>query len=300
MSQWLRHCSRAETASATPPVVSLPGPPIFGILFAVLVFFAAHWLPTIAAAATSEEESDLATGRLTVARWEAGAFSRSLSGACCWLIDSTGFARLEILAWEGNGPTAADELVDLLDQKGSGWTVILTGPAPEADGPGTLNAWGESWRTIDPSLAVWSRLLVAVLNGDRPLDPEALPAGCRVLHFEGVSRSRPRFMRANASPVGPATLRIQVPRLTAGTESSGDAPATFRQRSVARGAGRGGYEEILTVVRGADVGDGMELRSSRRVGSLRIQEVVYHSVEYPSFEVFVPLWPLRQLVRFRQ
>jgi len=72
----------------------------------------------------------------------------------------------------------------------------------------------------------------------------------------------------------------------------------LRDRLVRRGAGRGGSGEILHLE--AEPGGGTVIHSTRRPGRLRLSSWRRHAVRYPARESFAPLWPLDELLDFRE
>lgn len=205
-----------------------------------------------------------AASDLYLASWQAGFRGHQAAGSIAWIADREGSLRVEI-SWRraagGAPPVDGDvtALSALLRQVGDGWTVVL-GPRDE----GTVQPWGREWRHATPALAALVRAVVAAR------DP-----GC--------------------GRTGMARLVLDGPLL----EGDGADPmSSWRRQMVARGRGRGATGEILHL-EGAGAPDRwLTVRSSRRPGRLRIAPPSSRAAAEPVPEVFLPLWPLADLLEF--
>ena len=111
----------------------------------------------------------------------------------------------------------------------------------------------------------------------------------------GARRWRP-LLRQGKKPAG--EWKVAVAGVDTG--AAGTVHAKFRSEQIARGHGRGGLGEVLRLSWSADTeaaaGWSLEVRSTRRFGSLTIQPLGAQSVRYPLLETFVPLWSLQDLL----
>lgn len=232
-------------------------------------------------------------GRLRFLHWEGRLLGHVQPGTACWIDDGDGSLRLEVL------PDGRTDLgpVPLLRQAGEGFTLVL-GPQDV----GTINAWGRSWRPLPTATGHWVRFLAGWLDGR---SPENLTAGRDLrLLASAASAVAPRPRCLPRTGAGKA-WRIQLPALEesgageAGPSSRKDAgPAgTFRREMAHRAAGRGGGREVLTLTPAdAHRPGAWILTSSRKPGRLRLEPVATWPVGSVFPEVFVPLWPLEQLL----
>lgn len=244
--------------------------------------------PAATAAADPPPETEQAS--LLAAPWTISVLSYRLTGTSCWLADTEGFVRLEIRQDSTtNSAPAAVDLSPLLDQQGEGWTLVLG-----RDREGTFNRWGREWRRLPPSLYLAVQAILADLT-DSPVGTPATESD--VSHPAWQSR------RPGAKDRG---RRLELPPLVLNEEervAPESADLGFRRRFSARGRGRGGNGEVLSLVwtetdrRGESSPGRLEVRSTRRPGVLRIQPPTgLAGVEYLDPEVFAPLWPLRELI----
>lgn len=223
--------------------------------------------------------------------WEGQVLGQSQPGSACWVRGDDGSVRLEVLpdgrAETGPGP--------LLRQEGQGYTLVL---GPE-DG-GTFNPWGREWRTVAEATASWVRFLTGWLDGG---DPAALAEKGRIRLLPDSAATvapRPRCL-----PLAAAAVRVQLPMLedpatgrgSAGTDPGGQPGGSFRRAMTGRAAGRGGNQEVLTLRPEPGPCPAVwTLTSSRKPGRLRLGPVAVWSTGPLVPEVFLPLWPLGQLL----
>jgi hypothetical protein len=234
-------------------------------------------------------------GRLQLARWSAAAFGHSAGGLLCWIEGADGSLRLELLtlpvgpvpdgACPGGG-TGDVDLQPVLVQDGEGWTLIL-GP----DGQGTLNEWDREWRHAPAGLG---QLVLAALA--------ELQTGAsgRTASRPLSNTYRPRFRGAREGRGGNSPTRVvEISGLGDGVVAPA-ARRTLRGLLVERGRGLGGAGEIVTMVRAAgDTGVScLRIRSSRRPGALLVGAPAARPVAAVPGEVFLPLWPLSDLLEF--
>ncbi len=260
-----------------------------------------------AATAASATAASATAGLLQVAGWRVTAFGERAHGVTCWIAGADTALRLEILALP-DAVDAADEadqrrrLTALLMRRGDGWTYARAG----RDLPGLLNRWGERWRAVSPDLARLLQIIVATLSAGPPAaDPDVLAVA------EAGRNDQPNLRRWRAT--APERHRAQKPLLQlggdlwladAGRESAGPSAAQtetrWRRDLVARGRGRGGLAEGVTLawVTPADAGARPQLavRSVRRAGTLYLWSLVAETVLYPPVETFLPIWPLEQIL----
>ncbi len=239
------------------------------------------------AAAAAAPGADEAVGRLYTVQWRAGAWGSTLAGDALWLAGADGALRVEVGLAGAGGPA------DLATRVGTGWTLCVV-----PDGPTLLKEWGRPWRRVAGGLGRAAGGLAAALSGrggeggQGPSEPE----GCLAwLRSARAARDR--------------VVRIAVPGLGAG-EETGEAPVgrdgagaaaagpTWRQRLAVRGRGGGGPGEIWTVrLPAAGGGTGAAVvTSSRRPGRLTVSAPRASEVRYPTPEIFLPVWPLADLL----
>ncbi|MFO7610197.1 MAG: hypothetical protein R6X35_13595 [Candidatus Krumholzibacteriia bacterium] len=182
---------------------------------------------------------------------------------------------LQVAAWRGA----------FLGRGADGTVALLAGPdgtcrAEVGEGPVALASLlarqGRGWTLVLP--AVGDAVLQPWDREWRRL-PADLAAGLRAV------------AQAVADPAGGGPRRRHV------LPPAGPSPG-LRAALAARGRGRGGPGEVLTVVRRGDpaAGGALAVRSSRRPGSLTITALRSLPVAYAPDEVFVPLWPLADLL----
>ena len=253
------------------------------------------------------QADQLPTGHsfLTATSWTASAYSRHAGGIICWLPGKDGSLRVEVseepAVFDGSTPQAGsnpfDNLESVLNWKGDGWTMIL-GP----DDTGTLNAWGREWRHVPRGLAQIVRLVTVSLR-DYPLHRPAFGfASFTGPQCRWARIPHPRILLSRSRPDGcEGTWRYQLSslELEVAEEPTGTG---FRHNMVARGRGTGGHGEVVSLTWFSSPGIegyGLEITSSRRPGTLRLEPPRELAVKTPEPEVFLPLWPLSQFLEIR-
>ena len=246
-------------------------------------------------------------GALHVAGWRVTVFGERAHGVACWIAGADTALRLEILALSDE-VTVADEndqrrrLTTLLARDGDGWTYARAG----RDLPGLLNRWGERWRTVSPDLARLLQVISLTLSAG---PPAVDPRGSAVADPDGDDRPSVDRWRVAA----PGRHRSPEPLVKLGgdlwlaepggeaadpTEAKNSVP--WRRDLVARGRGRGGLAEVVTLawVTPADASARTQLavRSVRRTGTLYLWPLAAEPVLYPAVETFLPLWSLQQIL----
>ena len=255
--------------------------------------------PAAAETVPSDEAGRLVTP-LHLLPWSVAVLSHRFAGSACWLQSDEGFVRLE---WAqdrnpADGAAAAQmrpaggldadgpDLRDLLRQRGAGWTVVLG-----ADRTGTVNRWQEEWHKAPGPLVEALRVVLSTLQqGPAPAAATSI----------GRSDWQPARRTAARRIELTEPLRLADDTETAAGGRPDPTPdahrTTWRQRLVERGDGRGGEGEILTLTWTATPAQ-LAVRSSRRPGVLRLGPVTrIADVSCLTPEVFVPLWPLDDLV----
>lgn len=230
-------------------------------------------LTALVAAVTSHASEPItpAAGRLHVAGWTYGAWGRTYTGTACWLDEDDGRWRLEIAIGEPRG------LARLLAQHGEGWSVITVDP-----GRTYVQPWRDKIETLVPAEAARVQALVRLAEAGP--DPTAL-SGLGV-DFRSAEAKRPPRLPWGESAVPKADTVI----LSWPTPETGDLRAALRTR----GRGRGGAGEIWHV--SALPEGGIRITSSRRAGALRVHPMPSRPANYDPDEVYVPLWPLGEVV----
>lgn len=189
--------------------------------------------------------------------------------------DGTVAGTLRTAAWRGAflGRGAAGRLALLAGPDGTCRADVGEGPV---DLPALLARRGRGWTLVLPGagdavLQPWDREWRRL--------PADLAAGLRAV------------AGALADPAAGSPRRRHV------LPPAGEPPG-FRAALAARGRGRGGPGEVLTVVRRGDpaAGGALAVRSSRRPGSLTFTDLRGLPVSYRPDEAFVPLWPLADLL----
>jgi len=240
-------------------------------------------------------------GTLHFGQWRASAFGRSVAGNFCLLTDPAGFLRLDLSRETTPRPLDSRTVRDLLEWSGQGWCLV------QGDiGEGTLGPWFERWDRLDRPLGIWLALSAIHLEPDGPSVAQLAAWGVRPRPGSVAAQPRPFF-----TTTGPVALRasFQVPGLArlahdgtsiSSVDSSPQASG-FRGGHIRQGGGRGTSGEILTVERTLDAEgavSSLTLRSSRKPGSMRLDGLIQHPVSYVVEEVFVPLWPLGDVLDF--
>lgn len=217
----------------------------------------------------SDHPADYPT-QIHLASFEFQAYSRQEVGSVLWLVGPDGDLRLEI---RRGGVAASTDLAlsRILDQTGHGWTAVLNGVADE-----TINRWGEGWEFPPPGLGA----TVATMASELQVGPMGDAVSKRPWRAGAPSRESHRMAVASLVP-------------------EGDVPDTFRSQQAARGFGRGGSGDLLHWHWDAAAEESsptLNLTASKWPGVLkmRLEDSYDGVIALP--EVFVPLWPLRDLV----
>ncbi len=222
------------------------------------------------------------------ARWRASAWIYDFEGYACWALDGSGALRLEVLSEKGR---AASPLQSIFRQAGIGWSVVLGEP-----GEGTFNPWREAWSKPSPGWEEWIRQIL--VPGGTGTDNSRMATG------NPLPRRRFRGSRGGDPPTARIRWVLPVIDLRANSaESRTRADRGFRQRWTWRGRGRGDDREValLTVWNPGQEGGAWpagsrgHLASSRRPGSLDFEILRFEKRAVPP-EIFLPLWPLRDVV----
>lgn len=247
------------------------------------------------ARAETPDQDDSAVAHLYSTDWSASAYSYQAGGSVCWIQDAEGSLRLELF----NGPAdpGDESLEPLLTRNGDGWTLIL-GPTET----GTLNAWNREWQAVPQGLAQVVRLVTESLRcypDEKPRFSFASPLTDGGI-WGGIPS--PAFLDARLSrTAGSLSWRYQLASIELESSEASFEP-DFRQRMTSRGRGTGGAGEIVELKwRKAPNQEGLslEVASSRRPGTLRLDPVRARTVSVPEPEVFLPLWPLSQFYEIR-
>jgi hypothetical protein len=243
----------------------------------------------LASAALAAAEEGTGRAPLLAAGWEISVLSYRLTGSAYWLTGADGSIRVEILQ-RTSASAGRDPLECALDRRGDGWTLVL-GQVDE----GTYDPWDREWRRLPAPVHLAVRVILDELCSPRAGTP-------------GPAANPDRRPWSPRPPGGTDPLRrLQLPRLrlaASGEPEAGPETApSFRQRLAARGGGRGGTGEVMSLLWARRIRSGkpalavLEVRSTRRPGVLRIDApVTVASVTYLDPELFVTLWPLRDLI----
>jgi len=233
-----------------------------------------------------------ADGRLHLGHWRGSAFGRAVTGNFLLLTDPEGFLRLELSRTEQALDEAA--LRSLLAWTGDGWCVVQGDP-----GEGTVGPWNDKWDRLDRSVGIWLVLAAAHLN-QTDMDPTELTAwGIEARSVGAAPQPRPRFRTTGPSAERFRYRMPEVARLQAASPAETAPRLGFRAAQLQRAAGHGSAGEILTLERHRSA-DGrlsrLVLRASRKPGDLRLDQLSERPVRYDVNEVFVPLWPLADVL----
>lgn len=206
------------------------------------------------------------TLRYVEADWRAEALGRSLSGAAGWVTGADGGLRLDLTVVEPadalpSTGTAPPPGKALLARQGRGWTLVTGG------GDGVYGAWDREWRAPPAGLAELAQAVAALAAGDR----------------SGPTR---RTLTLTADPTAAETAA-----------ETGRPAGTFRQELVVRARGGGGPGERVTLRTTAGI-DRVRVRSSRRPGRLDVVPRERRAVLGVADEVFLPWWPLGDVLTF--
>jgi hypothetical protein len=238
-------------------------------------------------------------GELYWVRWRVDLLAKQWCGQACWLRGESQALRAEV-RW-GPGCEQGDEtgLGALMQRRGEGWTLAIAGPEAA-----TINAWGRSWREVNPEVVAWASLITGLIEQGRVSTGAMLGGKTRVLPPLRRLPQTPRWIDKRVACEAESRQRIELrfgaPRPGV-DEGFGCQRGDFRFALNHRGWGRGGDGEIVLArlpapANGDDVG--LQLRSSRRWGRLEIAITGRRSVVYPEPECFLPIWSLAELIDF--
>ncbi len=220
--------------------------------------------------------------------WEAEFLGSDQPGSACWVVASGGDLRLEILLGEPNFSTPED----LMHQEGTGFTLVLSEGLD-----GTFNPWLSPWQKLNPGAGAWIQLATQIVSGQEDFSDDH---PWTILAEPGtINIPRPRFWTGNRLGSFDQATRVQLPQLDrVAVDEKESLEKSFRGQNVARAAGHGGQEEILTLRRFQKNvrGYAWRLTSSRKPGQIHLSMPIISSIADPGLEVFAPLWPLGQLI----
>ncbi|MBC8426255.1 hypothetical protein H8E07_19235 [bacterium] len=239
------------------------------VLLAALVFCAWSVVAVDDACAAGDQ-----TGTLRRASWRLGAWGRSLEGHACWLRDRDGTWRLEIRTTRP-GESVPVALEDLLHQRGEGWTVLAAG-----DHGVFMQPWRDKFEEVAPAHRRRLTALIALAGSGREAVADVAACGAR-MRLRPPRHRMPRTPWSETPPAAAAVYLVDWP---------GGGDRDFRRGLEVRGYGRGAAAETWQV-QFADEGV-WRATSSRRAGALRVEALPDSPVVYDPDEVFVPLWPL--------
>ena len=216
-------------------------------------------------------------GTLHTATWRFQAWGRSVSGLACWICEVDGRWRLEVTLSDADNDSAVTPLT-LLHQSGEGWTVV------SADGIKTyMQPWRKKLESIPPADADRVVALMALAEKGTGVVSVLESLGAQV---------RARVGRRAVSRLPWADDTNPVEALV--VDWSNTSGSHLRGVLEGRGRGRGGPGEIWSLT---FAGPGTSrLSSSRRHGVLYLEYGRDWPAHYDPEEVFVPLWPLAELL----
>jgi hypothetical protein len=252
-------------------------------------------------------DSELSDGTLWLGAWRVEAFGERAFGFWCWIAGDDAALRVELIRWpDARDAPAANQWTtafsELKQRQGEGWT--YTRAAAEA--PGLFQRWGRRWRQVSPDLAaLLSELAAALERGPSAPGwdfPASQPRPDPTPTAASDWRARSPDRRGVAPKLWHVTGEFRIEDPEAANQPSATAAARWRRDLIARGQGRGGRCEIVTL-RWQDGGVSPEraelvVRSRRRVATLYLWPLTSEPVRYPVRETFLPLWPLAQLLGF--
>ncbi len=221
---------------------------------------------------------------LVEVEWRFCGWGREVSGVACYLQPASDWLRIETVR---QGIAESDRR-RLWSRRGSGWSLAQAGPEG-----GTLQPWGDAWRQAESWLLLYARVLVAAQEGGASAASAALDTPRRDDSATGpVHRTIGWRASARRGRDDFPTLRLTLPPSVEPDERR--SVLNLRGRLAARGRGRGDPGEIWTLRWPAD--DSLEVRSSRRSGTLTIRRTGRSPVTAPVPEAFLPLWPLAEVL----
>ncbi len=216
-------------------------------------------------------------------QWQGHVFSWEHQGFACWVTDTAGNLRFEIMA---DGVSQYPEnLHQLMSWNGDeGWTAISVGGEE-----GTFSRWQEEWQELPPSMNIWLMVIAHVLASDQGLAGPVLPSGVREITPGGRSLSSFKFV---SSLDAHEVRRLQLPAFTFDNSGYDHGDEGFRGMMTGRGRGRGGRETILNLMGNASSEAGLVISSTHRPGKLVLAQLRTIKVSYQPEDVFLPWWPL--------
>ena len=251
--------------------------PMFFCLFLILL--------SLSASASGLENSTPADQNLYFTHWEGNFLSWHRQGIACWVHDARGNLRFEIMVG-GQGPFPRNLQRILAWQGAEGWTVISV-----ESGGGTFSRWYEEWQEMPPSLDVWLRVVASQSSVGLQL-----PALVRDTSPGGRPLLLPYFANDGKRP---RVKRLEMPLLSSHSAASANAKVGFRHNLTHRGRGRGGYETVLNLIQTTSEDTGIRITSSHQPGSLEVAAPRPVAAEFNPDEVFLPWWPLSEIIRLK-
>jgi hypothetical protein len=243
---------------------------------------------------------------LWLSAWRIEALGERIDGGACWITGVDAALRIEIVRLPGPLDPVDDRqqqelLASLKQRRGDGWTYAKSASVA----PGLLQSWGRRWRQVSPDLASLLRTLATALAGGA----EALETDAGAYRAEprvaGAANGRWRSTApARDRPAAITQLSVEFwlrdPDDAAAARSVDRAERLWRRDLVARGRGRGGLIETVTLAWQSggkdDARSELVVRSRRRAGALYLWPLSATEVRYPPDETFLPLWPLEQIL----
>ena len=217
--------------------------------------------------------------------WEGSILSRENNGVAVWATDSAGNLRSEIMM--DSSSAFSSDLNNILNWAGGeGWTLISV-----ASGGGTFSRWFEEWQELPPYLDIWQRVIISQIGGGLNL-----PAQVREITPEGRVLQLPLF---NESKDQAIFKRFQLPQWNQKMDSTLKNGPKIRKILTRRGHGRGGMETVINLTRASDGPSETRITSSRFPGSIRLGPVQPVKTEIFNDEVFLPWWPLSEIIRLK-
>ncbi len=238
------------------------------------------WIPGLSMA---QIETNSKSPNLFVIQWQGSVFSWEREGVACWVADSAGNLRFEMLV--GEQLLYPDYLDRLMNWSGfEGYTTIST-----STGEGTFSRWNESWQSLPPALNTWLRVLLGTMDPEGTRANIELPSGVRELTFWGRPLTSVKFISNNHKN---KLRRLQVPGFKLESQPGVVPEKSFRSELSYRGRGRGGQQTIITLSGDASTAGGVRINSTHQPGTLVLSQLQVLSASYQPEEVFLPWWPL--------
>jgi len=241
----------------------------------LFLLFVIHLLPLATPVLGHGGDHGVSNGTLHTATWRFQAWGRSVSGLACWISEVDGRWRLEVATSDDD---SADTPASLLYQIGDGWTVV------SVDGSKTyMQPWRDKLESIPTADADRIVALLALAQKGSGAVPVLETLGAHV--GTGAGRRVVSRMPWTDDKIVAEALAVHW------SNASG---SHLRGVLEERGRGRGGPGEIWSLI---FTGPGnSRLSSSRRSGILHLDGGRDWPAHYDPDEVFVPLWPLAELL----